>query len=105
MISSASGALSTNVTVPDLCLVRSVLAGLGDAACRRNRLDLIRFDVHIEEAGHIQVLMKFNPGDAGCELDSIPPGEEIERLSRVQEHCFLLNKLKSEVIVEEGGFT
>jgi hypothetical protein len=61
-------------------------------------------EVHIEQAGHIQVLMIVNLRDRGCEVDSILL-EEIERPVREEEHSFRLGKLMSEVVVEKGGFT
>jgi hypothetical protein len=61
-------------------------------------------EVHIEETGHIQVLAIVNQAVVGREVDSILL-EEIERPLREEERSFLLGKLKSEVVVEKGGFT
>jgi len=61
--------------------------------------------VHIKEAGHILEVAKSNVMNGGHEEDSTPVVEEIERAQIEEEHSGLLGKLKSEVVVEEGGFT
>ena len=62
-------------------------------------------DVHIKEAGHIQVLIQSNRGDAGRKVDSTHLVEEIVQLLGVEEHFLLLGKQKREAGVEEGGYT
>jgi hypothetical protein len=66
-------------------------------------LIVVAGEVHIEEAGHIQVLTIVNHAVVGREVDSILL-EEIERPLREEERSFLLGKLKSEVVVEKGSF-
>jgi len=39
------------------------------------------------------------------DIDSIPLGKEIESILSEEERFFLLGKLKSHIVVEEGGFT
>jgi hypothetical protein len=57
-------------------------------------------EVHIEQAGHIQVLTIVNLVVVGRGVDSILL-EEIERPLREEERSFLLGKLISEVVVEK----
>ena len=60
--------------------------------------------VHIEETGHIQVLVVNNLIRKGREVDSILL-EEIQLPASEEERSLLLGKLISEVVLKKGGFT
>ena len=81
------------------CGLQEEQAGIDKWKWQRGR------EVHIKEAGHILEVVKSNVMNGGHEEDSTPVVEEIERAPIEEEHSGLLGKLKSEVVVEEGGFT
>ena len=61
--------------------------------------------VQVNEAGHIQVVYKWNVFDGARPEDSIHVFEEIERAITEEEHTFLLGKEMCKIVVKKGGFT